>query len=512
MSDIQSFEDRFASRLRTYALVGASAPDREAVARAVAAGVAARSGGARTHIRPRWLDQWRRGVQAPPTGRRVPGDRPGIGRTAIGQVALVVGVALAVLVGVAIWAGVGNQVVGPGETPRGTTTPQISAPNTTTSWPGPVRDEPGGFPVRAPDVGPDPVGDAGQFAPAYVDIVSVQAQGQLQLTNEFRLAGPPPSVLDGRRIAYGVVIDRDGDGMPDLRAGVENVGTGRMVWMMDLNSGESASCDCVFARLIGENVEMWHPGERDDDVTGGFAFRRPPSGLPMHYYVWASIVEGGTVMATDYAPDTGWLEIAPDVEGGRANPDRPGPLRPEPATGVPVVVGDQGSHTDPTGDAGTPPVELVDIGQVEYNQGCWLTLTAEACVSFDVAAELPMPLPDPGERWLGYGLVVDTDGDGAGDWRYGMDNVGNDDVQMWRTDLARGLTEAAPVGVAEDPDLMDVAFPPHVGSDVASGHIYVPRDAGQGFRFYLWASTVSDGTGAVDYAPDSGWLDLRSAP
>jgi hypothetical protein len=507
MSDIQSFEDRFASRLRTYALGGAAELDREAVARAVAAGVATRSGGAGTRIRRRWLDQWRRGVEAPPTGRRVAWDRPGIGRTAIGQVALVVVVALAVLVGVAIWAGVGNQVVGPGETPRATTTPQVSGP--TTSWPGPVRQEPGGLPVRAPDVAPDPVGDAGQFAPAYVDIVSVQAQGQLRLTNEFRLAGPPPAVLDGRRIAYGVVIDRDGDGVPDLRAGVESVGTARMVWMMDLNSGESASCECVFARLTGDdlNVEMWHPSERDDDITGGFAFRRAPSNLPTYFYVWASVMEGDEVVATDYAPDSGWLEIP-----GRVNPDRPGPLRPEPVGGAPGVVGDQGSHTDPIGDAGTPPVELVDIVQVEYRQGCWLTLTTEACVSFDVAAELPMPLPDPGELWLGYGLVVDTDGDGAGDWRYGMDNVGNDDVQMWRTDLATGVTQAAPVGVAEDPDLMDVVLPPQVGSDVASGHIYVPRDEGQGFRFYVWASTVSDGTGAVDYAPDSGWLDPATAP
>jgi hypothetical protein len=30
--------------------------------------------------------------------------------------------------------------------------------------------------------------------------------------------------------------------------------------------------------------------------------------FPGRFYAWASVIEGGRVVATDYAPDVGWLE------------------------------------------------------------------------------------------------------------------------------------------------------------------------------------------------------------
>lgn len=494
MSDVQSFEDRFASRLRAFAVAGAPTVDRGAVARAVSAGVAERHS----------------------SGRRIGTVRghdvlAGRNRPILGRVALAAAVALGVVLAAALWGERQNQVVSPSESRH----PSEMAPSPTTAaaaiWSSALRlERPGQQQV---DLVPERVGDVSE---RYVDIDSVENTGQHRLRNDFRLAAaPPPSAPEGRRVAYGVVIDRDLDGEPDLQAGVESSGTERLVWMTDLSSGETALCECAIAQLIGDdlNVELWHPDELDDGVTGGYAFRRALSGLPLHYYVWASIVEAGAVVANDHAPDSGWLEIAPDVAaGGRANPGQPGPLRPEPVGGAPVVGSAPGPFADPAGDAGAPTVELIDIVNVEFNQGCWMTLTTEACVFFNLAAELPLPLPDPDERWLGYGLVVDTDGDGAGDWRYGMDNAGNDEIQMWWTDLATGTTESAAVGVLEDPNVMDAVLPPQVGSDVAAGHVFVARGADEGFRFYVWASTVSDGTGAVDYAPDTGWLELSATP
>ena len=33
----------------------------------------------------------------------------------------------------------------------------------------------------------------------------------------------------------------------------------------------------------------------------------PDPGLVDPFYVWASVIENGRVVATDYAPDVGWL-------------------------------------------------------------------------------------------------------------------------------------------------------------------------------------------------------------
>jgi hypothetical protein len=33
-------------------------------------------------------------------------------------------------------------------------------------------------------------------------------------------------------------------------------------------------------------------------------------GLPHRFYAWASVIKDGRVVATDYAPDVGWLDPA----------------------------------------------------------------------------------------------------------------------------------------------------------------------------------------------------------
>ena len=37
-------------------------------------------------------------------------------------------------------------------------------------------------------------------------------------------------------------------------------------------------------------------------------------GLPERFYAWASVIQDGRVVATDCAPDVGWLLPSPDAK------------------------------------------------------------------------------------------------------------------------------------------------------------------------------------------------------
>ena len=206
----------------------------------------------------------------------------------------------------------------------------------------------------------------------------------------------------------------------------------------------------------------------------------------------------------------------------RATEDWPGPFRIEPADGEVSLV-DSSDVFDPKGDVG---FDAIDIVEVTFRLGCWMSLTTERCVFFDVAAE-PRLAPDPRVEWVAWGIVVDYSGDGQPDVRFGVDNApgtrsqpgagmqisdpeGIYDLRMWRTDLATGTTEAS-TWILENPLLMDVDRPGRIedpGRLDDRGHIFVKRlEAESFFRFYVWASMIRDGqVVATDYAPNSGWI------
>ena len=37
-------------------------------------------------------------------------------------------------------------------------------------------------------------------------------------------------------------------------------------------------------------------------------------GIPKRFYAWASVIQDGRVVATDYAPDDGWLAPSADAK------------------------------------------------------------------------------------------------------------------------------------------------------------------------------------------------------
>jgi hypothetical protein len=207
-------------------------------------------------------------------------------------------------------------------------------------WPAPPRSEP---PSGTPDVlmvrgdnmhwdterrawegleHVDQVGDFGLGPNPEIDILEVRGPGGGAASYSIWLAGGvplPPVDPSTRWIAYGIVIDTDGDGMPDERVGVDNMPDGQhRAWWADLTSGQTmwkAGGGYGFVREDGVSgaslgLDSWYPSasEGSEHVTLRY------SGTPGRYYAWASMIEDGRVVATDYAPDAGWL-VEPEDPG-----------------------------------------------------------------------------------------------------------------------------------------------------------------------------------------------------
>ena len=239
-------------------------------------------------------------------------------------------------------------VVGPSATPTATPSPTPTPILWTEArleedWPAPVRTEPDGGATDVPillnvvrdaegcckvrEFGryPDPVGDTGSGVLPWADIKEVTFCDELCLSTGFvsdSLSGQGwPPVVDPREqwIAFGVVVDTDRDGVPDWRYGIDNTFPpakcgvrSHRVWRTDLHTGrtEWTAHTCVWL----PSGTMFH-GSPDSLRFGGDVTRGGTVGaMPERFYVWASVIEDGRVVATDYAPDAGWLVPSPDVK------------------------------------------------------------------------------------------------------------------------------------------------------------------------------------------------------
>ena len=220
-------------------------------------------------------------------------------------------------------------------------------------------------------------------------------------------------------------------------------------------------------------------------------------------------------------------------------------------------------YPDPTGDTESGAFPWVDIHRVGFGHN-------NAVVAYVPGA----PEVDPTEQWIAYGLVVDDDGDGIADRRFGMDNIPGpaEDLphRAWITDLHTGRTESSvlnsldyfesPQGIVKTPTVGDTFFGasfPAAQAEASNGpscspshhsgpsHPYGNPEIGmRGLagaqlefggggdvagrssspdemlarslerlpaRYYAWASVIVDGrVVATDYAPDVGWLHPSS--
>ena len=207
-------------------------------------------------------------------------------------------------------------------------------------WPAPVRPEPaGGASVQPiPLTYGDLIGDNGSTAFPCADIRGVMADtGELHL----KLVSSQPVVAPADAwIAYGVVIDDDRDGVPDWRYGIDNTPVDRAytgphtrVWRTDLHTGQTDAGPELIAPdpppLLGRRAWAMRGPRTEYPRVGSDAGFRFSGGsqstngsrgwgfeLDMPFYAWASVIVDGRVVATDYAPDTGWLVATRDVWPG----------------------------------------------------------------------------------------------------------------------------------------------------------------------------------------------------
>jgi hypothetical protein len=205
-------------------------------------------------------------------------------------------------------------------------------------WPAPVRPEPaGGRSVQPiPLTYRDPTGDDGSGRYPCVDIRWVMAD-----TSEvhLKLVSNPPEEVDptAQWIAYGVVTDDDRDGVPDWRYGVDRTAANAAEdwvrlrgWRTNLHTGQTEAGpyegDPPWGRL-GGGFQALIPSERaGSEREASFRFggsletTQGSEGwgfqLGMPFYTWASVIVNGRVVATDYAPDAGWLVATRGVPRG----------------------------------------------------------------------------------------------------------------------------------------------------------------------------------------------------
>ena len=207
-------------------------------------------------------------------------------------------------------------------------------------WPAPIRPEPvgGASAVPMPPTYIDPSGDTGSTVLPCIDIRDLVVD---EYVVKLDLVDSRPPDVDPSKawIAYGVVVDEDRDGVPDWRYGIDNLprtagdeNGHHREWRTDLHTGRTESVSGPdWASVSDTFLVTGYPAEgREDrrfngadagfefghvsDTTTGTHTRGVKVNVPL--YAWASVIVDGRVVATDYAPDAGWLLPTPDANPG----------------------------------------------------------------------------------------------------------------------------------------------------------------------------------------------------
>ena len=208
-------------------------------------------------------------------------------------------------------------------------------------WPAPVRSEPasGASVLPMPPTYTDPSGDTGSDVLPCIDIRHLTVD-TYDVFLDLASIRPPEVEPSEAWIAYGVVVDDDRDGIPDWRYGIDNLprtagdeSSHHREWRTDLDTGRTEwAVEKDFAMYFATGFNSGYPGYADRegfytgrdgarfrfghvfDTTGGTKTRGFKVDMPL--YAWASVIVNGRVVATDYAPDTGWLLPSPGATPG----------------------------------------------------------------------------------------------------------------------------------------------------------------------------------------------------
>ena len=106
----------------------------------------------------------------------------------------------------------------------------------------------------------------------------------------------------------------------DYRAWTTDLHTGRTIVGWNSDGFSDSWYPPGSGRLPRTDVDFRFGGA---SLAGGGS---QPETIPERFYFWASVIQGGQVVATDYAPDVGWLTLpsTPQVESS-PTPTPPGP-------------------------------------------------------------------------------------------------------------------------------------------------------------------------------------------
>ena len=232
----------------------------------------------------------------------------------------------------------------PTATPSPTPTPIVwTQASPGEDWPVPVRAEPAGgaivktilHNVSVADGGSsfesgqyrDPSGDTGSDAFPWTDIEELHYCQPTCLQLSLAADEAPEVEPSEQWMAYGIVWDDDRDGIADRRFGVDNkpvTATSddtHRAWLTNLHTGRTESLERGYGGLGEFFVEaIFPPGRGGDgawlDFGGDAAGGGTVGGLPTSpFYAWTSVIVDGQVVATDYAPDVGWLEPESQIDG-----------------------------------------------------------------------------------------------------------------------------------------------------------------------------------------------------
>ncbi len=196
--------------------------------------------------------------------------------------------------------------------------------DTVLGWTGPVRADRADDTVDALATAADATltwSEAPDTAPRWVDVAGIHINPEFQNWRlELGSDHPRRDALSGagQVLAFGFVMDTNGDGVADYVVGIDSgaVAPAVHVWLTDLASGET---DERFTGPYGDPFDFATSFEGEGDVGGpprqpggsffnvGFAPAELFDAETTRFYAWSSLTEDGEVVAWDYAPDEGWL-------------------------------------------------------------------------------------------------------------------------------------------------------------------------------------------------------------
>ena len=224
----------------------------------------------------------------------------------------------------------------------------------------------------------------------------------------------------------------------------------------------------------------------------------------------AAVVAIALIGALTWSDDDQRVDTVPADAPSTTTPEEPvwsGPVRdPSDVVHRMAPTADQGLAWEDPLDASEAWADVVRVQFSETNYGHW---------TFDLADTAPLLHLEPGVV-AAYGLVFDTNADGAADYEVGIanDSPRQGKFRAWVTNLATGETDEQidfPYGYPIEfrwPSEYDPSYPTIILTFLNRSAAPADLDLNT-VRFYAWTSaTRDDQVFAHDYAPDTGWISV----